>query len=149
MRAALALTLATGLLGGGCFPHSARNRGIAEIAEGVLLAGGVILETQVTTTADCQADVSPPPNCGANGTRNGSIGVAMILTALVAFIATISSAETESTAPIITNSTPPAPRPTMPPPAPAPGPPAPAPTPASSPEPPAPTPAGSAAGFAN
>ena len=141
MRAALALTLATGLLGGGCFPHSARNRGIAEIAEGVLLAGGVILETQVTTTADCQADVSPPPGCGANGTRNGAIGVAMILTALVAFIATISSAENESTAPVIVNSTPPAPPPTtmpVPAPAPAPGPPAPAP------EPP---PAGSAAGW--
>ena len=144
MRSALALTLVTGLLGGGCFPHSARNRGIAEIAEGVLLAGGVILETQVTTTADCEADVSPPPNCGANGTRNGSIGVAMILTALVAFIATISSAENESTAPIITNSAPPAPPTSMPvpPPAPAPGPPAPAPLP----EPPTPTPttAGSA-----
>ena len=142
MRCALALTLATGLLGAGCFPHSARNRGIAEIIEGAVLAGGVILETQVTTTADCQADVSPPPNCGANGTRNGSIGVAMILTGLVAFIATISSAEVESSAPIITNSAPPAPRPTtMPAPPPAPSP-APAPAPAPMP-PPTPT-AGSA-----
>ncbi|HEY1816242.1 MAG TPA: hypothetical protein VGG74_28035 [Kofleriaceae bacterium] len=139
MRSALALTLATAMLGGGCFPHSAKNRAIAEIAEGALLAGGVVLEATVTTTADCQAMVSPGPGCGANGTRNGGIGVAMILTSLVAFIATISSAEIESTVPIITNSAPPplVPPPSMPAPAPAPAP-LPAPV-------PAPTPSGSAA----
>ncbi|HEY3806179.1 MAG TPA: hypothetical protein VGL61_26430 [Kofleriaceae bacterium] len=136
MRSALALTLATAMLGGGCFPHSAKKRAIAEIAEGALLAGGVVLEATVTTTADCEAMVSPSAGCGANGTRNGGIGVAMILTGLVAFIATISSAENEAAAPIITNSTPPpsAPPPSMP---------APAPLPA--PAPPAPTPSGSAA----
>jgi hypothetical protein len=122
MRSVLALTLITALFGGGCFPHSARKRAIAEIAEGALLAGGVILEATVTTTADCQADVSPPPNCGANGTRNGAIGVAMILTSLVAFIATISSAE-EQQANTITTTPKPAVAPSMaPPPMPAPAP---------------------------
>jgi hypothetical protein len=137
MRSALALTLATTLLfGAGCFPHSARNRTIAEIAEGAVLVSGVILEATVTTTADCQAELAPPANCGANGSRNGAIGVGLILTGLVAFIATISSAEEQANSPIVTNA--PAPAPAM---APVPMPaPAPAPMPPS-----APAPTGSAA----
>jgi hypothetical protein len=134
MRSALALTLATAMFGGGCFPHNARHRAIAEIAEGALLAGGVILETQVTTTADCEAMLAPPANCGADGTRNGGIGVALILTSLVAFIATISSAEEAAAAPVVVNSAPPAAPPSMPAPAPAPAP-MPAPMPPSAPAP--------------
>ncbi|HEX4449531.1 MAG TPA: hypothetical protein VH143_01620 [Kofleriaceae bacterium] len=122
MRSALALTLATMLFGGGCFPHSARNRAIAEIAEGAVLVGGVVLESTVTTTADCQADLAPPPNCGANGTRNGAIGVGMILTSLVAFIATISSAEEQGNEPLVTITPKPSVRPPMAPPLPAPAP---------------------------
>jgi hypothetical protein len=130
MRSALALTLVTALFGAGCFPHSARNRGIAEIAEGAVLVSGVILEATVTTTADCQADLAPPPNCGANGTRNGAIGVGLILTSLVAFIATISSAEEQANSPIVTTTPKPAATPPMaPPPMPSPLPPTePAPT---------------------
>jgi hypothetical protein len=135
MRSALALTLATALFGG-CFPHSARNRAIAEIAEGAVLVSGVVLESTVTTTADCQADLAPPPNCGANGTRNGAIGVGLILTSLVAFIATISSAEEQANEPIVTTSPKAAPPPMAPPPMPAPSP---------APIPPAPAPTGSAA----
>jgi hypothetical protein len=121
MRAALALTLATTLLfGAGCFPHSVRNRTIAEIAEGAVLASGVILEATVTTTADCQAELAPPANCGANGTRNGAIGVGLILTGLVAFIATISSAEEQANSPIVTTTPKPAPPAMAPPPMPAP-----------------------------
>jgi len=125
MRPVLALTLAAGLFSGGCFPHSARNRAIAEIAEGVLLAGGVGLEATVTTTADCQAELSPDPNCGKSGSRNSAIGVAIILTSLVGFIATISSAEDQSASPIVTNATPPVapPPPSAPSPTPAPMPP--------------------------
>src|SRR5580698_2617425 len=125
MRSALALTLVTALLpfSTGCFPHSARNRAIAEIAEGAVLVGGVVLESTVTTTADCQADLAPPPNCGANGTRNGAIGVGLILTSLVAFIATISSAEEQANSPIVTTTPKPAAAPSMAPmPAPAPAP---------------------------
>ncbi len=137
MRSALALTLATALFGG-CFPHSARNRAIAEIAEGAVLVAGVVLESTVTTTADCQADVSPPPNCGANGTRNGAIGVGLILTSLVAFIATISSAEEQANEPLVTTTPKPAAAPPM-------APMAPPPMPAPSPVPVPPAPSGSAA----
>jgi hypothetical protein len=137
MRSALALSLVAAMLAGGCFPHSAKKRVIAEIAEGALLAGGVVLESTVTTTADCEAMLSPSASCGADGTRNGGIGVAMILTGLVAFIATISSAEEAAEAPVVVNSKPAAaPPPTMPAPAPAP---APAPMPAPAPGAPAPT----------
>ena len=138
MRSVLALTLAAGLFGGACFPHSARNRTIAEITEGVLLAGGVGLEATVTTTADCQAELSPDPNCAKSGTTRSAIGVGIILTSLIAFIATISSAEDSSSSPVVTSSTPPA----------APGPMAPAPAPAPVPAPaPGPAPTGSAGLF--
>lgn len=101
MRSALALTLVAAMVGG-CFPHSPKKRMIAEIIEGALVAGGVGLEATVTTTADCQANLDATASCSATGQRNGAIGVAMILTGIVAFIATISSASDDTASPLKT-----------------------------------------------
>ncbi len=97
MRSAVALLVVSSLgLGTGCFPHNARNRTIAEIVEGGVAVGGVVLEALVNSGADCNtthAPGEPPSTCASNASIGGGIGVAMIVAGVVGFIATISTAE--------------------------------------------------------
>ena len=140
MRSAVALMLVASL-GTGCFPHSARNRTIAEIVEGTVSVGGVVIEGFVQSGADCDmthAPGSPPVACKQSASTAGGIGVALILAGIVGFIATISTSEDDDDKPkpIEIKAKPEAPATTaapVPPPAPAPAPApvaAPAPTPA-------------------
>ncbi|MFT3697537.1 MAG: hypothetical protein QM831_30620 [Kofleriaceae bacterium] len=143
----MALLLAGSLMSAGCFPHSARNRTIAEIVEGGVAVSGVVVEGLVQTGADCDmtaAPGEPQMMCKDNASLGGGIGVALILAGVIGFIATISVAEDddEKKPPVIikaadpmaqpapttapaqptTPATPPAPEPTPPAPAPAPAP---------------------------
>lgn len=143
MRSAVALMLVASL-GTGCFPHSARNRTIAEIVEGTVATGGVVIEGFVQSGADCDmthAPGAPPVSCKQSASTAGGIGVALILAGLVGFIATISTSEddNETPKPIEIKAKPeapattaaPVPPPVAPPSAPAAAPVAPAPSPAS------------------
>jgi hypothetical protein len=99
MRTLVASALVVSVSLMGCFPHSARNRAIAEITEGALVAGGVVLEAGVTTQADCQAQTGM--GCSSSSGAAGGIGLGMILLGLVGFIATISSSDDKPTPPAI------------------------------------------------
>jgi len=135
MKSAVALTLVASL-GMGCFPHSARNRTIAEIVEGGVSVSGVVIEGFVQSGADCDmthAPGAPPVACKQSASVAGGIGVALILAGLVGFIATISTSEDDNDTPkpIEIKSAPApttaAPASASPPPAPAPATPEPAP----------------------
>lgn len=81
----------------GCFPHSGRNRTIAEISEGAVAVTGVVIEGFVQSGADCDMNAhapgEPPIQCKQDASIAGGIGVALILAGIVGFIATISSSE--------------------------------------------------------
>jgi hypothetical protein len=97
MRSVVASALVVSISLMGCFPHSARNRVIAEITEGALVAGGIAIEAGTSTQADCQAQTGGM-NCSSSGAAGG-IGLGMMLLGLVGFIATISSSEDDKPAP--------------------------------------------------
>jgi hypothetical protein len=100
MRSVVASALVVSVSLMGCFPHSARNRVIAEITEGALVAGGVALEAGTTTQADCQAQTGGM-NCSSSSGVAGGLGLGMILVGLVGFIATISSSDDKPPPPAI------------------------------------------------
>lgn len=101
MRSAVALLLTFSMLG--CFPHDAKKRTIAQVAEGGLVVGGIALEGFLGTGADCDmmGKIGAPPdqNCHSRSTIAGNIGVALILVGLLGFVATISTAEDAAKAP--------------------------------------------------
>lgn len=123
--------LASSVFAGGCFPHSARNRTIAEITEGAVAVTGVVIEGFVQSGADCDMNAhapgEPPVMCKQDASVAGGIGVALILAGIVGFIATISASEDDDSKPkpieIKAQPTPqPTIAPTTPPPTPAPEP---------------------------
>jgi hypothetical protein len=125
MRAA-ALSLSLSLLAGGCFPNNARHRTIAKIVEGGVTVGGIALLAVVNSGADCMTDVpgTVDQSCEDNARVLSSTGLGMILTGLIGFIVTVSTAEedkpktsisaTPTPAPISTEPTAPAPTTTPP-----------------------------------
>lgn len=122
------MILASSLLAG-CFPHSARNRTIAEITEGAVAVTGVVIEGFVQSGADCDMNAhapgEPPVMCKQDASVAGGIGVALILAGIVGFIATISAAEDDDSKPkpIVIKAQPETqPTPATPPPTPAPEP---------------------------
>src|SRR5512140_1848259 len=103
MRSAVALLLAISMLG--CFPHDAHKRTLAQLVEGGAVVGGIALEAVLSTGADCDTmtKIGAPPdsNCHTKSTALGDVGVALILGGLLAFVATISTAEEAKTPPPI------------------------------------------------
>jgi hypothetical protein len=95
---AVALVAAFSLLGG-CFPHDAHKRTIAQLIEGGTLGVGIGMEYFANTEADCdqmRQMGQPVGSCSGVSQAIGSVGVGLILAGLVGFIATISSAEDDS-----------------------------------------------------
>jgi hypothetical protein len=93
MRSAVALMLAS-LLVAGCSLHNTRDRTIAEVVEGGVALGGVVLEGFAQSGADCAmtaAPGEPQVQCKSTASVTGGIGVALILAGVVGFIATIST----------------------------------------------------------
>jgi hypothetical protein len=89
-------------VGTGCFPHSSRNRTIAEIVEGGFSVSGVVVESFVQSGADCDmthAPGAPPVACKQSASLGGGIGVALILAGVIGFIATISTSEDDNDTP--------------------------------------------------
>src|SRR5579862_2031211 len=96
MMRAVALMISISLLG--CFPHNARRRTYAELAEGGAIVAGIVSEYFVNTGADC--DIMSEPGvpdtaCHTKASALGDIGVALIVGGLLGFVGTISTAEDE------------------------------------------------------
>ena len=99
---AVALILSIALLSG-CFPHNARKRTYAQLAEGGAIVSGIVIEALVNSGADCDQMgpvVNPNSDCRSKATIAGDIGLGLIIGGLVGFLATISTAEEDKT-PII------------------------------------------------
>jgi hypothetical protein len=95
---AVALVAAMSLFGG-CFPHNAHQRTIAQLVEGGTLGLGVGMEYFANTQADCDQAKQmgqPPASCGGVSQAIGSVGVVLILAGLVGFISTVSTAEDDT-----------------------------------------------------
>ena len=95
---AVALVAILSLLGG-CFPHDAHKRLIAQVIEGGTLGVGVGMQYFANTQADCDLMVqmgAPASKCSGAGQTLGSVGVVLILAGLVGFIATVSTAEDDA-----------------------------------------------------
>jgi hypothetical protein len=98
MRAVAILAL-TSLLG--CFPHNHKARTYAKYSEGGALVAGVGLEFLVNSGADCDQMAGPlqsASSCHTRATMLGDLGVALILSGLLGFVATVSTAEDEDQA---------------------------------------------------
>lgn len=82
----------------GCFPHSARNRKIAQIGEGTAILAGIAISAFANTTADCDNMMMIPGVNAGNDCRTGAkwattAGVALIVGGLLGFVATVSTAQ--------------------------------------------------------
>jgi hypothetical protein len=94
MKPLVALLLTLSLALAACFPNSAKHRTYAKIGEGAALATGIGILYMVNTGADCDQmrgvneDTS---GCRANASVLGTVGLGLILTGLVGFIATVST----------------------------------------------------------
>lgn len=100
MRAAVALSLTASLLAGGCFPNNPKHQTIAKVVEGGLAIGGVVLLATVNTGADCMGQVAGDVDqaCEDKARVLSGLGLGMILTGLVGFIVTVSTAGDEQPA---------------------------------------------------
>ena len=123
MRAGVAAVLSLTLATSACFPHNPKARTYAKLGEGVSLAAGIVVLSFAKTGADCemmnkfgQGDSS----CKNTANLESAIGFGLILLGLGGFIATVSTAEVEKPAPIVTPiaTPPPPPAPPAPPPMP-------------------------------
>jgi hypothetical protein len=86
-------------LAGGCFPHDAHKRTIAQLIEGGTFGVGVGMQYFANTQADCdqmKQTGQPSMSCTGASQAIGSVGVGLILAGLVGFIATVSTAEDDS-----------------------------------------------------
>ncbi|MBS1124521.1 MAG: hypothetical protein H6Q90_6749 [Deltaproteobacteria bacterium] len=120
MRAvALALTLSLSLAA--CFPESARHRTYAKVTEGGLLAAGIALLAVTNTGADCDnmgglGNLPPDRDCKSRSSLVGGIGLTLIITGLIGFVATVTTTPddppTPPAAPPATSATPPSTVPT-------------------------------------
>ncbi len=90
---------------GACFPGNPKAQRYAKVTEGALLLTGVGMLYFVNSGADCDAmgmPGMPDSNCQNKATVLGDIGLGLILTGLLGFIATVSTSDedkkTETTA---------------------------------------------------
>jgi hypothetical protein len=120
------------LLAGGCFPNNPKHQTIAKVVEGGLAIGGIALLASVNTGADCMGQVAGDVDqaCEDKAQLLSGIGLGMVLTGLVGFIVTVSTAGDD--APATTTSVTPKPATD--------GAPSTTPSPVAPPTPPAPTP---------
>jgi hypothetical protein len=93
---AVAAVLCVSLLG--CFPHSAKKRTYAQLAEGGALVAGIGINFLINSGADCDqmgmpGTVDPNADCHTKANVLGDVGFGLILGGLVGFIATISTAQ--------------------------------------------------------
>lgn len=113
MKAVVAMVVAVLLTG--CFPNNKKHRTYAKIGEGAALASGVALLYAAGTGADCDEMRAPGESasgCRSNASLYSGVGLGLILTGLVGFIATVSTspedkpdqpANTRTPVPITTN----------------------------------------------
>ena len=97
MRAATLVAILSLL--GGCFPHDAHKRTLAQLIEGGTLVAGVGMGYFANSQADCDQQKQmgmTPSKCGGFAQTLDSVSVAFILAGLVGFVATITTAEDDS-----------------------------------------------------
>lgn len=97
MKAAVALLVSIAMFG--CFPHNAKHRRYAKIAEGTAVVAGIAISAIANTGADCDERIMPGPNiednCRTKAKWASTLGVSLILAGMLGFVATVSSAEEE------------------------------------------------------
>lgn len=97
MKAAVALLISVAMLG--CFPHNAKHRRYAKIAEGTSVLAGIAISAVTKTGADCDERIMPGPNvddsCRSTAKWMSTLGVSLILAGMLGFVATVSTAEAE------------------------------------------------------
>lgn len=96
MKAVVALLCSVAVLTG-CFPNNPQHRTYAKYAEGTAVIAGIAVSAFANTGADCDAMEMPGPNiendCRTKAKWLGSLGLVLILSGLLGFVATISTAE--------------------------------------------------------
>lgn len=100
---AVALLLSLSLATAACFPKNEKYQTYAKLTEGGLVAGGVAMLFFTNTGADCDMMARPgipEDSCHTKAAVLGGIGFGMILTGLIGFIATISTAEDAKPTPV-------------------------------------------------
>lgn len=98
MRAAVALLVSLTLTTAACFPHNAQHRTYAKLGEGGALVAGILISALSNTGADCDENRAPGTevsDCRSNAHVLSTVGVVLILTGLLGFVATVSTAEDE------------------------------------------------------
>jgi hypothetical protein len=98
MRAAVALLVSMTLSTAACFPHNAQHRTYAKLGEGGALVAGILISALSNTGADCDENRAPGTevtDCRSNAHVLSTVGVVLILTGLLGFVATVSTAEDE------------------------------------------------------
>ncbi len=101
-RAVVALLVSVSMLG--CFPHSARNRRIAQLGEGGAILAGIAISAVANTSADCDQMNTMPGSMPGDSCKDGAkwattAGVILIVGGLLGFVATVSTAEDEAVKP--------------------------------------------------
>jgi hypothetical protein len=94
--------VAVSLVLAGCFPHNARYRTYSKWAEAGSLVAGIALAAAVNTGADCDTQGMAAENessCKSTAAALGYVAVGLIVTGLLGFVATISTAEDEDGSP--------------------------------------------------
>jgi hypothetical protein len=94
-RAVVALLVLASFTLSGCFPHNAKHRTYAKIAEGGSLVAGIGISAFANTGADCDsmAMAGVETSCRTTAKWLSTAGVTLILVGLIGFVATISTAE--------------------------------------------------------
>ena len=95
---AVALLVSLTLTTAACFPHNAQHRTYAKIGEGGALVAGILISALSNTGADCDENRAPGTqvsDCRSNAHVLSTVGVVLILTGLLGFVATVSTAEDE------------------------------------------------------
>ncbi|HEY4059926.1 MAG TPA: hypothetical protein VGM39_25095 [Kofleriaceae bacterium] len=111
MRTSVALVAALAVSTGACFPNNAHYRTIAKYSEGGAILAGLAILAVAKTGADCRTDVAnmPDADCQDRAELVGDVGLGLLLSGLIGFIATVSTSEDDSA-----NTGTPAPQPTLP-----------------------------------
>ena len=106
---AVALLVSLAVSAGACFPHDPKAQNFAKLTEGGLVVAGISMLFVVNTGADCDLMAKPgmpADSCHTKATVLGDIGLGLILTGLIGFIATVSSAEDDKPATTTTTAPP-------------------------------------------
>ena len=99
---AVALLVSLAVSAGACFPNNPKAQTYAKLTEGGLVVAGIAMLFAVNTGADCDMMAKPGmPNdsCHTRATVLGDVGLGLILTGLIGFIATVSGSGDDKPAP--------------------------------------------------